>query len=165
MPRGGARNRTGKRAPDPRSARSDKLGVRFGKLPAGGYTGRLPAWPLTTPATARERQVWRWAWRTPQAAAWISEPWRHRAVAQWVRLSVQAEGPDAPAAIHAQLIRYADQIGLTPAGLRENRWEIQEVPGAVTSSEPVEPSGPSPAPAPPPVPLRERLKVVGDGGG
>ena len=56
--------------------------------------------------------MWRWAWRTPQAAAWITEPWRHRAVAQWVRLSVQAEERDAPAAIHANYLGDADGFDL-----------------------------------------------------
>ena len=167
MPRGGARNRSGPQ-PDPNSERSEKrrkagekiLGHRFGRLPRAGFTGRVPAWPLTTPATTREREVWKDAWRTPQAAAWATEPWRHRTVALWVRSSVRCEEPDAAASLLAATIRLADQIGMTPAGLRENGWEIEEAPGSRAQPEP-EPSGPARAPKPPPaVPLRDRLKVV-----
>lgn len=160
MPSGGARNRTGRRQPDPKSARSDRLGVRFGRLPRAGYTGRPPAWPLST-ATTREREVWKAAWRTPQAAAWSTEPWRHRTVAMWVRWSVRAEDKDAPAAVATAALRLADQIGLSPAGLRENNWEIEEAP----SSAVVEPEAkPAKVPQPPPAkPLKGRLQVVRDG--
>lgn len=170
MARGGARNRSGP-PPDPKSERSERLGRRFGRLPRGGYTGRLPAWPLTLKATAAEREVWRQVWRTPQASAWISEPWRHPAVALYCRYRVRMEQPDAPAALGATVIRLADQIGLTPAGLRENGWELEEVPGSRARAE--EASKPSvgpgsegeQAPTPPAggVPLRERLKVVSNG--
>lgn len=158
MAKGGARNRNGG-GPDPKSARSDKLGVRFGKLPAAGYTGRVPAWPLEPKATARERALWKALWRSPQAAAWITEPWRWETVAVYVRWRTRMHDPDAPAAIGATVIRLADQIGLTPAGLRDNRWEIQEVPGsrAVAESEASTKKVPQ---APPPVPLRDRLKLV-----
>jgi hypothetical protein len=68
--------------------------------------------------------VWAEAWSTPQAAAWAVEPWRWRAVAMWVRWSVRMEAEDASAALGNVVIRYADQIGLTPAGLKENGWKI-----------------------------------------
>lgn len=167
MAKGGARNRSGP-PPDPKSERSEKLGRRFGKLPRAGYTGPIPAWPLTTPATTRERKVWTDAWRKPQAAAWATESWRHRAVAMWVRLSVRLEEPDAPASLAAQVIRFADQIGMTPAGLRENGWEIEEAPGSRVAAEvepgaPAEPAGQ--APAGPVVLPRDRLTVVAGGNG
>lgn len=163
--KGGARNRSGPRK-SPTSARSERLGVRFGKLPRAGYTGRLPAWPLTR-ASAREREVWRQVWRTPQAAAWATEPWRHRAVAMYVRLAVRCEDAGSPAALHAVMVRYADQIGMTPAGMRENRWVVEETPGAagaVVSPAELEREGTPPV-APPLVPLRGRLRVVPPGGG
>lgn len=166
---GGARNRSGP-PPDPSSGRSERrlkagekiLGQRFGRLPRGGFTGRLPAWPLST-TSAREREVWKQAWRTPQAAAWATEPWRHRSVALWVRATVRCEDPTVPAAMLTATIRLADQIGLTPAGLRENGWEIEEAPGSRAAAEAATPPGPGPAapPAPAPgTPLRDRLKVV-----
>lgn len=164
MARGGARNRSGPRK-DPNSARSEKLGVRFGKLPRAGFSGRPPAWPLTTPATASERVVWKAAWKTPQAAAWATEPWRHRSVALWCRWTVRMEAADAPAAVATATRQLADQIGLTPAGLNENGWVIEEAPSShLVGGEPA--PEPSKVPTPPPTASdpRVRLRVVNDAG-
>ena len=124
MARGGARNRSGPPA-DPSSGRSDRRGFRLTALPAEGYRGPVPDFPLPEPSE-RELEVWRWAWRTPQACAWSmpSEQWRVRAAAMWVRLSVTCEEPGASASHLAQLHRFADQIGLTTAGLAEMGWKV-----------------------------------------
>lgn len=160
MPSGGARNRSGP-SKDPNSERSEQLGVRFGKLPRGGYTGRPPAWPLTTPASKPEREVWAKAWKTPQAAAWATEPWRWRTVALWVRWSVRMEDADATAAVATAARQLADQIGLTPAGLAENRWEIEEAP---TTGERPAPTAPSRVPKAEKVSdPRSRLTVLAGG--
>lgn len=119
---GGARNRSGPHA-DPLSARSDMRNLKARQLDVLGYQGAIPEFPLATP-TDREREVWEQAWRTPQASQWIRESWRWRTVALWARWSVKMEAPDAPAATAAAAVRLADQIGLTPAGLRENGWVI-----------------------------------------
>jgi len=122
MARGGARNRSGPSV-DPRSARSDFRGLSFQALPREGFDGDIPDFPL--PALAeREAEVWDSLWRTPQAAAWFAEPWRWRAVAQYVRWSVRTEDPGCPATVMGQVIRLADQIGLTPAGMKENGWAL-----------------------------------------
>ncbi len=146
MPSGGARNRSGPQ-PDPNSGRSDRHGRVFEPLPSGGYTGRPPQFPLppvdlylsekegarvfkvpdptgTDARRAREAELWRWAWKTPQAAAWALEPWRWHTVAMWVRTAAVCETSDASAADKNSLHRLADQIGMTPAGLRENGWKI-----------------------------------------
>ena len=124
MARGGARNRSGPR-PDPESFRSEQRGYTLQTLPAEGYSGPVPAFPLPDPSD-REIAVWEWAWSTPQAAAWAlpSEVWRHRTVALWVRVSVRAEEPEVPASVLAQLHRFADQIGMTTAGLAEMGWRV-----------------------------------------
>lgn len=124
MARGGARNRSGPPA-DPSSGRSDRRGVKLTALPAEGWDGAVPEFSLLDPTT-RELDLWEWAWRTPQACAWQlpSESWRVRTVALWVRLSARCEMEDAAASLLAQLHRFADQIGMTPAGLRENGWAI-----------------------------------------
>lgn len=122
MASGGARNRSGP-PPDESSGRSEQRGIVFTALPAQGFTGKAPAFPLPKPSR-RELEVWNRAWWTPQACAWSVQPWRHYTVGQWVRWSVRAEAPDAPAAVVAAVIRFADQIGLTPAGLKENGWKI-----------------------------------------
>lgn len=146
MPRGGARNRSGP-APDPTSGRSDRRGFRLDALPAEGYTGEPPAYPLTAvpvydvyfedktrhkdlddEATEarfdREQELWASTWRTPQAEAWIREPWRWQTVAMYVRTMALCESADATAADKNSLHRFADQIGMTPAGLKENGWKI-----------------------------------------
>lgn len=121
---GGARSRSGPHA-SMFSARSDARDVRALKLPVGGYDGDFPALFTFLPdATDREGVVWAEAWRSPQAAQWAKESYRWRTIAMWVRWSVRAEDPEAPAATSAQALRLADQIGLTPAGLKENGWLI-----------------------------------------
>lgn len=122
MARGGARNRSGPQ-PDEDSGRSDSRGVVFTALPAEGYKGKPPKFPLPH-QTDREAQVWAEAWKSPQAAAWKVQPWRWPIVAMWVRWTVRMEEPDAPASLGTVAIRYADQIGMTPAGLKENGWKI-----------------------------------------
>lgn len=124
MTKGGARNRSGPPA-DPSSGRSDRRGFSLTALPAEGYRGDAPDFPLPE-MTDREAEVWAEAWRSPQACAWSmpSEQWRVRTVAMWVRLSVRCEAPDAGAAHLAQLHRFADQIGMTTAGLAEMGWKV-----------------------------------------
>jgi hypothetical protein len=132
MSRGGRRNRSGPQASE-NSGRSDARGYSLTALPAEGYSGEVPEFPLPTP-TARELEVWAQAWRTPQACAWSmpSEAWRLRTVAMWVRMSVRCEAGDAPAALLGQLHRFADQIGMTTAGLAEMGWKLRgRLPDAV----------------------------------
>ncbi|MDY6054356.1 hypothetical protein [Micrococcus sp.] len=74
--------------------------------------------------SGRESMKWASLWRTPQAAAWAREPWRWDTVAMYCRWAVVCESPDAPASVLAQVHRLGDQIGMTPAGLRENGWSI-----------------------------------------
>lgn len=123
MGHGGRRNRN--HLPVEGSARADRAGYSLTALPSEGFTGPVPEFPLPSPS-ARELDVWEWAWRTPQACAWSlpSEAWRVRSVELWVRLSVRCEDEDAGAALYAQLHRFADQIGLTTAGLAEMGWKV-----------------------------------------
>ena len=146
MASGGPRNRSG-RHKDPNSGRSDREGFTLTSLPSGGFEGEIPKFPLsmrrvhrwefedkrrfqvldeesTDLVAKREAELWTWAWRTPQACAWSMEPWRWQAVAMWVRTMVICESDEATAADKGTIHRFADQIGLTPAGLRENGWAI-----------------------------------------
>lgn len=125
MARGGARNRSGPQA-DPNSGRSERRGIKLTALPSDGYDGDVPDWPLEPEMTTTEESYWAAAWRMPQAWAWSqpSEQWRIPSVARWVRLAVRCDELDAGAAHLAQLHRFADQIGMTPAGLKENGWAI-----------------------------------------
>lgn len=126
MSRGGSRNRSGPR-PVEGSRTSERKGYTLTALPPTGFDGEVPDFPLPL-ASDRELSLWDRAWTTPQACAWSVEPWRWYTVGQWVRWSVRAEDPEASAAIVAAVIRLADQIGLTPAGLKENGWKIAEPP-------------------------------------
>jgi hypothetical protein len=151
MSRGGARNRSGPAASED-SGRSDRRGYSLTALPAGGYSGEAPAFPLPLPSE-RELEVWAQAWTTPQACAWSmpSEAWRVRTVAMWVRLSVRCETEDAPAALLGQLHRFADQIGMTTAGLAEMGWKVavDEVSKKAAEKQPEKPAS-----------SRDRMKVV-----
>lgn len=181
MPKGGARNRSGP-APDPNSGRSDRRDFKLTALPSEGYAGEAPEFPLqpivlfveyftgsgrdrekvkerddgeTASFREREADIWAEAWRTPQACAWSLEPWRWPIVAEYCRLKAAVEfDPTASAALVAQLHRYRDQIGLTPAGLKENGWAIATNEVAAKRDE--SPKKPSSS--------RDRLKVVKAGG-
>ena len=180
MARGGARNRSGPQA-DPLSGRSDRRGLSFTALPAHGFDGEPPAWPLpprivwetvmeggekfreanqreTAEVAEREAELWSWAWRTPQAWAWAqpSESWRLHTIAMWVRTYVLCESSEASAADKGSLHRFADQIGMTPAGLKENGWVIAKDELSAKRSESDEPAAATSA--------RSRMKVVRDGG-
>lgn len=160
MPRGGARNRSGPAA-DPNSERSERRGYKLTALPAQGYDGPVPRFPLPKRAVyniyfedkkrvkefdggateelhERELALWEWAWRTPQACAWSmpSEAWRTYSVAMWVRTAVICESSDATAADKNSLHRFSDQIGLTTAGLAEMGWQVavDEVAAKAVSS-------------------------------
>ena len=132
MSRGGARVRSGP-APDPSSGRSEKRKSLLTALPVDGYSGPVPKFPLPADGdvkrAAREKALWRDAWRSPQACAWSMEAWRTRIVAQYCRVAAVVElDPSASAALVAQLHRFRDQLGLTPAGLRDNGWRIADAP-------------------------------------
>jgi hypothetical protein len=172
MPRGGARNRSGP-PPDPESGRSDQRQYSLTALPAEGFQGPAPKYPLPAPAgldsddeavrqaaralRKRELELWREVWRTPQACAWSmpSEQWRQRTVAMWVRLSVRCEQADASASLLGQLHRFADQIGLTTAGLAEMGWRVAEDEVAKRAVE-------RGAEGPTPASRARRLRAVGE---
>lgn len=166
MPRGGARNRSGP-APDPTSGRSERRGFKLTALPSEGYQDPAPKFPLprmsrgdeaaTRRYRAREIQVWEQVWKTPQACAWAMETWRHDVVAEYCRLKTVVEmEPDANASLVSQLHRYRDQIGLTPAGLKDNGWAIATDEVGKKRDERDEPAAP-----PSRASSRSKLKVVG----
>ncbi|KQU48083.1 hypothetical protein ASG84_26590 [Rhodococcus sp. Leaf278] len=133
---GGARSRSGPK-PSMYSARSDARDLKATRLPVEGYSDDFPPLSEFLPdATEREGLVWAEAWTTPQAAQWIREPYRFRTIAMWVRWTVKMEDPEAPAAVASAALRLADQIGLTPSGLKENGWVIVPKDQIVPESPP-----------------------------
>ena len=151
MPSGGARNRSGP-PPDPQAGRSERRGLVLTALPREGFTGVVPEFPLPA-ATGRELDVWAEAWRTPQAAAWADQPWRLPIIGEYVRLKVLCEKAEPNASLIGQLHRYRDQLGLTPAGLRENGWAIAADEVAARRDRPTPTEPPS-----------RRLRAASDGG-
>ena len=154
MASGGARNRSGPAA-DPQSGRSERRGFKLTALPAEGFRGKVPEFPLPA-ATDRELEIWDAAWRTPQACAWsqLSESWRVRPVARWCRMSARCEDPEAPASLIAQLHRFADQIGMTSAGLAQMGWRVASDELAEHAAKVISPAN---------VPIVRRMRATGGG--
>lgn len=173
MAKGGARNRSGPQH-DPKSLRTAERGIVLTALPSEGYDGEAPEFPLprrtvyrwefedkrrfqvpdldvTQDVAARELDLWASLWTTPQACAWALEPWRWHTIAMYVRTFVVCEGSDATAADKGSLHRFADQIGLTPAGLKENGWAVarNEVGAKAAEKKPQQQAS-----------ARDRMKVV-----
>lgn len=126
MSRGGARVRSGPPV-DPNSARSDARGLSFQTLPSEGYLGDVPEFPIRVSKGSRVLQLWENTWRCPQGVAWIDQPYRWHSIAEYCLLMREIEQDPTRAALVGQLHRYRDQLGLTPAGLRENGWQIGTV--------------------------------------
>ena len=126
MVSGGARARSGP-APDLFSGKSDRLGREVVELPAGGYRGYVPVFPLReieSVPRSRELELWKRLWRYPQAVVWQRERWRQDAVAHYVRLAVRVESDNSTAAEVNAMLRLREEIGLSPAGMDRNGWVV-----------------------------------------
>lgn len=98
-------------------------------LPASGYAGPVPAFPLL-PLGSRDSErveaeltLWRELWRTPQAAAWVTMGSAViREVATYCRWQTKGETGDIEATKEA---RYrADKLGLNPKAMRALLWQV-----------------------------------------
>lgn len=160
MTSGGARLRSGP-PPDPESGRSERRGYNLRALPATGYSGRVPAFPLddyrvyltdaeggqvydeklTRRWRTRERKLWRDLWKSPQACAWSMPQFAYMIydVALYCRQLILCQDSTAKAADRGLLPRYADRIGLSAVGLSGLGWRIasddaaQEPPAGETA--------------------------------
>lgn len=149
MPKGG-HTRSGP-APDPSAQVRERDEGEWVVLPREGRKGKAPRWPLDGGMTPREKSLWKRMWQKPQAVMWerlslIEE------VATYVRRFTEAEQRGAPVAVGTLVRQMSDSLGLTTPGLRMNRWKIEaqlEREAEVVSTAPS---------------MRDRLKVVGDGG-
>jgi hypothetical protein len=108
-------------APNP-NARRRNARPNYTQLPATGYSGTVPDWPLSA-ATVAERSAWVGLWRTPQAAAWAQME-LVRPVARYVRALVQAEKRGATAFMLSEVRQLEDRLGLTPMSMLRLRWEV-----------------------------------------
>lgn len=154
MPKGG--HASSGPPPDAGALRRDRPSDIAGwtTLPAEGYQGDVPAWPLTVTAfTHREIQLWDHVWRTPQAAEW-SRLGMEIEVAMYVRNLAHAEAPRCPALLQTIVLRYLDNLGLSVQGMLRHRWRI----GAQAApAERVNATVQKPRPS-----ARSRLTVVSD---
>lgn len=181
MTSGGRRNRSGPQKSED-SGRSDRANYSLTALPAEGYKGAAPDFPLprrdvftkewneagkqiqifdaaeTARVAERELEFWAWLWTTPQACAWSmpSEAWRLHTVALYVRTFVICESGSATAADKGSLHRFADQIGMTTAGLAEMGWKVAVDQTAEKRAAKSEPSRPKSS--------RDRMRLVGGDG-
>jgi hypothetical protein len=98
------------------------------KLPAEGYRGKFPDFPLDN-ATGAEIYRWKHLWRTSQAAAWIKMD-IELMVARYVRNCILVENDNhttvAIAHLHSEIRQLEDRLGLSPLALRRLAWEITE---------------------------------------
>lgn len=146
MGSGGARRSSGP-APDPNALRRDrKDDAAWVTLPAGGFDGLVPEFPLpravqfdthfedgkkvTEPDPGETFAVWEaeqdlWAelWRKPQAVMW-SRLGMEFEVAAYVRAFLESVRADASAGLKTAVLRMAGEIGLSLPGMHSLRWKF-----------------------------------------
>jgi hypothetical protein len=127
-------------------------------LPADGYAGPVPEWPLTE-ATPREEDIWADLWAKPQAVMW-AELGQALEVALFCRTLAEAERPDARADIKKMVRGYLDSLGLSVAGMLRNRWKIAPAVETEADLVPLESAPSRRRPS-----ARDRMKVVPSGEG
>lgn len=109
-------------APNPASRRqTGNQAHTWLDLPAGGYDGKIPDWPMAT-VSERELDLWAAIWRSPQAAAWSLNGWTHD-VAMYVRYFAKGESGSLDSAKEARM--WSDRLGLNPTAMLKNRWRVR----------------------------------------
>ena len=108
--------------PNPNSRRqSGNQAHTWLDLPAAGYEGEIPEWPLAKVSDA-ELAMWSRYWRKPQASAWarmclVDE------VAMYVRAFLVGADGDVKAMTEAR--QMGDRLGLNPTAMLKNRWRVR----------------------------------------
>lgn len=124
---------------NPSSRRQHQLrqsggGASFTPIPANGYTGPIPSWPLNTDPAQAELEMWGQAWRTPQAEMWATMG-IERVVARYVMVSCLAlEEPRA--GMLAEVRHLEDRLGLSPVSLQKLQWSIEDMADEVDERTP-----------------------------
>lgn len=122
MASGGARARSGP-APDPNALRRDRKDDKaWVTLPAEGFQGDLPEFPLEgfTPA---EGALWARLWSKPQAFMWDQLQLEFE-VAAYVRAFLESVEPEASAGLKTAVLRMSAELGLSTVGMGQLRWKI-----------------------------------------
>ena len=129
MTSGGARNRSGP-APDPRALRRDRQDdAGWVTLPADGYKGNVPDFPLNDALTV-EVELWDKLWRKPQAAMWAELGLEYE-VAAYVRAFLESTMAEASAGLKTAVLRMSAEIGLSLPGMHGLRWKIATSVGEI----------------------------------
>ena len=95
----------------------------FVSIPATGYTGSVPGWPLDTEPARAELDMWKSLWATPQATMWASMS-IERVIARYVMITCLAEQTQQ-AGLLTEVRQMEDRLGLTPVSLRKLQWSIE----------------------------------------
>lgn len=104
-------------------------------LPAAGYDGPVPEWPLNTDPSSAELDMWETLWRTPQAEMW-AKGGSARVVGRYVLVSILAEDPSNPsAALLGEVRQLEDRLGLSPMAMKRLMWEIDDSPAGAGLAE------------------------------
>lgn len=176
MPSGGARARSGPPA-DPSALRRDRAGdAAWTTLPAEGFTGEVPEFPLpkitvwnvyfedkkrvreydegaTASRWEDELGLWTALWRKPQAVMWARLGLEYE-VAAYVRCYIESTGEDSNSGLKTAALRMAAEIGLSLPGMHSLRWKFAEDEVAAKRGSAPAPAGKS---------ARDRLKVISGG--
>lgn len=124
MTSGGARARSGP-APDPNALRRDRRDDQgWETLPAGGFDGEVPAFPLPV-ALEAEVELWETLWKKPQAAMWSKLGLEYE-VGAYVRAFLESVEAEASAGLKTAVLRMSAEIGLSLPGMHSLRWKFSE---------------------------------------
>lgn len=125
--------------PDDQKRRRNAPTIPTTNLPASGRAGRIPVPPKHLVLGNSGNAWWKWAWHTPQAAAWGSG--HEIMIARRAQLEdLWTDGVHTHSttmSIAREMREMDDRLGLTPKGMAAMRWRI------------VDDTVPDPAPAPP----------------
>ena len=124
---GGARARSGP-APDPNALRRDRKDDKaWTTLPAEGFQGEVPEWPLTHGEELAhvEAELWAELWQKPQAFMWAQLGLKFQ-VAAYVRAFVESTQPKAINGLKTAVLRMEAELGLSTVGLNALRWKFSE---------------------------------------
>lgn len=172
MPSGGARARSGP-APDPSALRRDRKDDKeWLSLPAEGFKGVAPIFPLpkilvynvywvdkervreldegaTEARWDAETSMWDELWQKPQAAMWDALGLKFQ-VAAYIRAYLESTGPDSNAGLKTAALRMEAELGLSTVGMNALRWKFSADEVGEKRAAPVK-KGPT---------VKDRLKVV-----
>ena len=122
MTSGGSRARSGPPA-DPNALRRDRAGDReWATLPAEGFRGDIPEFPLPD-ALAAEVALWERLWRKPQGVMWSRLGLEYQ-VAAYVRAFLESVQEKASAGLKTAVLRMEAELGLSTVGMGQLRWKI-----------------------------------------